>query len=192
LTARYASIFDDADLEPLRNRAQDALVRDTVLEEPDDLCVGHGIVGRHDRLPTSKISQNQWWLRASGTHLRADRLQQSPVSADAACVSFSLYYRTAPARSFRPHGLIGMRRRAAPQIPTFPTISTGLMICSAYARSSTLSSAGPLSRRRMRGAAMQLHLAFPERARVSKETFWQSYASRSWSAATAGTTAISH
>jgi hypothetical protein len=31
-----------------------------VLEETDDPCVGHGIVGRYDRLPTSRISQNQW------------------------------------------------------------------------------------------------------------------------------------
>jgi hypothetical protein len=36
LAPRYASIFDDADLEPLRNQAQDALVRDTVFEEADD------------------------------------------------------------------------------------------------------------------------------------------------------------
>src|SRR5262249_16212349 len=42
-TPRYASIFDDADFEPLRNKAQDALVRDTVLKEADDPCVGHGI-----------------------------------------------------------------------------------------------------------------------------------------------------
>jgi hypothetical protein len=34
-----------ADLEPLRNQAQDALVRDTVLEETDDPRVGHGIEG---------------------------------------------------------------------------------------------------------------------------------------------------
>jgi hypothetical protein len=41
LAARYASIFDDADLEQTRNQAQDALVPDTVLEETDDPCVGH-------------------------------------------------------------------------------------------------------------------------------------------------------
>ena len=35
--ARYsASIFDKADLEPFCNKAQNALVRDTVLEETDD------------------------------------------------------------------------------------------------------------------------------------------------------------
>src|SRR5262249_52031119 len=44
----YASIFDDADFEPLRNKAQDALVRDTVLEETDDPYVGHGIVKAPD------------------------------------------------------------------------------------------------------------------------------------------------
>src|SRR5262249_33094465 len=79
-------------------------------------------------------------------------------------VSLWSYCRTAPARSFRPPGLIGMRSLALPELPTFPTISAGLMICSACARSSTLSSAGPLSRRRMRKAAMQLHLAFLELA----------------------------
>jgi hypothetical protein len=31
-----ASIFDSADFEPFCNEAQDALVRDTVLEETDD------------------------------------------------------------------------------------------------------------------------------------------------------------
>ena len=36
LTTCYASIFNDADFEPLRNKAQDALVRDTVLEETDE------------------------------------------------------------------------------------------------------------------------------------------------------------
>src|SRR5262249_28075686 len=34
--------------EPLRNKAQDALVRDTVLEETDDPSVGHGIVKAPD------------------------------------------------------------------------------------------------------------------------------------------------
>src|SRR5215468_2636639 len=48
LTACYASILDDADFEPLRDKAQDALVRDTVLEETDDPCVGHGIVKAPD------------------------------------------------------------------------------------------------------------------------------------------------
>src|SRR6202011_6322029 len=38
-----ASIFDGADLEPFCNEAQDALVRDTVLEESDNPWVGHGI-----------------------------------------------------------------------------------------------------------------------------------------------------
>jgi hypothetical protein len=31
-----ASIFDNADLEPFCNKAQDALVRDAVLEETDN------------------------------------------------------------------------------------------------------------------------------------------------------------
>jgi hypothetical protein len=31
-----------------------------VLEETDDPRVGHGIEGRHDRLPISRISQIQW------------------------------------------------------------------------------------------------------------------------------------
>ena len=35
-TACYAPIFRDADLQPFRNQAQDALVRDTVLEETDN------------------------------------------------------------------------------------------------------------------------------------------------------------
>jgi len=34
-TSRYAPIFRDADLQPFRNQAQDALVRDTVLEKAD-------------------------------------------------------------------------------------------------------------------------------------------------------------
>jgi len=34
-TACYAPIFRDADLQPFRNQAQDALVRDTVLEKSD-------------------------------------------------------------------------------------------------------------------------------------------------------------
>src|SRR6202045_630371 len=38
-----ASTFDSADLEPFCNKAQDALVRDTVLEEADNPWVGHGI-----------------------------------------------------------------------------------------------------------------------------------------------------
>jgi len=38
----------DADFEPLRNKAQDALVRNTVLEETDDPRVGHGIVKAPD------------------------------------------------------------------------------------------------------------------------------------------------
>jgi hypothetical protein len=38
-----ASIFDSADLEPFCNEAQDALVRDPVLEETDNPRVGHGI-----------------------------------------------------------------------------------------------------------------------------------------------------
>src|SRR5262249_1033793 len=33
LTARHPSVLDDADFEPFRYQAQDALVRDTVLEE---------------------------------------------------------------------------------------------------------------------------------------------------------------
>src|SRR5215813_13807825 len=44
LTARHPSVLDDADFEPFRYQAQDALVRDTVLEETDDPRVGHGIV----------------------------------------------------------------------------------------------------------------------------------------------------
>src|SRR5262245_30615752 len=44
LTARRPSVLDDADLEPFRYQAQDALVRNTVLEETDDPRVGHGIV----------------------------------------------------------------------------------------------------------------------------------------------------
>src|SRR5215467_9714618 len=75
LTACYASILDDADFEPLRDKAQDALVRDTVLEETDDPCVGHGIVGRHDRLPASRISQKQSLLPVSSTHLRVSRFR---------------------------------------------------------------------------------------------------------------------
>jgi site-specific DNA recombinase len=35
----YASIFDNADLQRLRNQTEDALVRDTVLEETDDPAV---------------------------------------------------------------------------------------------------------------------------------------------------------
>src|SRR5262245_39158186 len=44
LTTRHPSVLDDADLEPFRYQAQDALVRDTVLEETDDPRVGHGII----------------------------------------------------------------------------------------------------------------------------------------------------
>ena len=39
----HASIFDNANLEPFCDEAQDALVRDTVLEETDNPRVGHGI-----------------------------------------------------------------------------------------------------------------------------------------------------
>ena len=37
------SVFDNSNLEPLCNEAQDALVRDAVLEETDHPRVGHGI-----------------------------------------------------------------------------------------------------------------------------------------------------
>ncbi len=43
LATCYASIFDNADFQPLRNQAKNALVRDTVFEEADDPRMGHGI-----------------------------------------------------------------------------------------------------------------------------------------------------
>src|SRR6202011_6316673 len=56
-----ASIFDGADLEPFCNEAQDALVRDTVLEESDNPWVGHGIEEAPDirvKHPVHLLSEN--------------------------------------------------------------------------------------------------------------------------------------
>ena len=50
-TSRYASIFDYADLQPFRDEAQNALVRDAVLEEPDNPIMAHGIKGNGHALP---------------------------------------------------------------------------------------------------------------------------------------------
>ena len=41
--ARYVAVQRDADLQSLRNQAEDALVRDTVLEEAQNPAMAHGI-----------------------------------------------------------------------------------------------------------------------------------------------------
>jgi hypothetical protein len=53
--SRYASIFDDSDFQPFYNEAQNALVRNPVLEEADNPIVAHGIKGRGDTLPIPRM-----------------------------------------------------------------------------------------------------------------------------------------
>jgi hypothetical protein len=49
------AIVRDADLQPFRNQAKHALVRDTVLEEAQNPAVAHGIKGSVGRLPIAVI-----------------------------------------------------------------------------------------------------------------------------------------
>jgi hypothetical protein len=52
---RHASILDDTDFQPLRDEAQNALVRDPVLEEAENPVVAHGIKGSIATLPITAI-----------------------------------------------------------------------------------------------------------------------------------------
>src|SRR4029453_16492538 len=96
LTTRYASIFDDAYLQPLRNQAQDALVRDTVLEKAEDPCVGHGIKRSIYRLPIATIFLIMQRSSVNVMHLSAAHCRLSEATGVTAS-SFLM----APGPSFR-------------------------------------------------------------------------------------------
>src|SRR5215472_18791368 len=75
LAHQQPSVVNDSDVDPLPYQSEDACVAYPPLNHLHEMFSHDGVEGRHDRLPIPRISPNQLWLRANGTHLKATRLR---------------------------------------------------------------------------------------------------------------------
>src|SRR5271166_6676443 len=66
LTDRHRPLFEDARPQPFADQADDALVADPMLDEPNEPFLAHRVERRHHRLPIPKTFRLQWSSPAGG------------------------------------------------------------------------------------------------------------------------------